>query len=200
VVTGGFRIYGDYFVIENLEFDLEDFARNTITVGKYEQGTRSNIAIRFNEFYGGERVPTSSYQVIRILHNWNTTEVVSDVVIYGNYFHHIGEDRGSAYYDAVAVSLDTNTERVWIIDNTFHHIGGDSIQVACDSPDAGETYVLPNHIYVGRNSSHDNYENFLDLKLCEDVIASHNEVFNLDPLNPDRTPFRYGTGAAADPL
>ncbi len=200
LVTGVFRIYGDYYVIENLEFDLEDYARNTITVGKYEQGARSNIAIRFNEFHGGETVPTSSYQVIRILHNWNTTEVVSDVVIYGNYFHHIGEDRGDAHYDAVAVSVDTNTEQVWIIDNTFHHIGGDSIQVACDSPDASETYVLPNHIYVGRNLSHDNYENFLDLKLCEDVIASHNEVFNLDPLNPDRTPFRYGTGAAADPL
>ena len=200
LVTGVFRIYGDYYVIENLEFDLEGFARNTITVGKYEQGARSNIAIRFNEFHGGEPVPTSSYQVIRILHHWDTTEVVSDVVIYGNYFHHIGQDRGDAHYDAVAVSVDTNAERVWIVDNTLDHIGGDSIQVACDSPDAGETYVLPNHVYVGRNRSHDNYENFLDLKLCEDVIASENEVFNFDPLNPSRTPFRYGTGAAADPL
>jgi hypothetical protein len=199
LVTGVFRMYGDYYVIEGLEFDLEDYARNTITVGKYEQGARSNIAIRYNEFHGGEPVPTSSYQVIRILHHWNTTEVVSDVVIYGNSFHHIGEDRGDLHYDAVAVSVDTNSERVWIVDNAFDHIGGDSIQVACDAPDAGETYVLPNHIYVGRNRSHDNYENFLDLKLCEDVIASENEVFNLDPLNPSRTPFRYGPGAAADP-
>lgn len=199
VVTGGFRIYGDYYVIEHLSFDLEDFARNTITVGKYEEGARSNIAIRYNEFSGGERVPTSSYQVIRILHHWNSTEVVSDIVVYGNYFHHIGQGRGDAHYDAVAVSVDSNAERVWIVDNYFHHIGGDSIQVACDAPDAGETYILPNHIYVGRNRSHDNYENFLDLKLCEDIIVSENEVSNIDPLNPSRTPIRYGTGEAADP-
>ncbi len=198
-VTGGFRVYGDYYVLEHLRFDLEDFARNTITVGKYEQGVRSNIAIRFNEFSGGERVPTSSYQTIRILHHYDTTEVVSDIVIYGNYFHHIGQGRGDAHYDAVAVSVDAGAERVWIVDNYFHHIGGDSIQIACDAPDLGETYVLPNHIYVGRNRSHDNYENFLDLKLCRDIIVSENEISNLDPLNPSRTPIRYGPGGEADP-
>jgi len=199
VVTGGFRFYGDYYVLEHLAFDLETHARNTITVGKYDPGARAHIAIRYNEFHGGEHVPTTSYQAIRILHDWNSAEVVGDVVIYGNHFHHIGDGRGEAHYDAVAVSVDTNAERVWIIDNYFHHIGGDGIQIACDAPDLGDTYTLPNHIYVGRNVSHDNYENFLDLKLCEDIIVSENEVFGDTPLNPSMTPIRYGTGGQADP-
>jgi len=199
VVTGGFRLYGDYTVVEHLRFDLEGEARNTITVGKYEPGPRSHIAIRWNEFSGGQHVPTQSYQVIRILHHHNTAEVVSDIVVWGNHFHHIGDGRGEAHYDAVAVSVDTNAERVWIVDNYFHHIGGDGIQIACDAPDLGETYSLPSHIYVGRNVSHDHYENFLDLKLCQGIVVSENEVFNDTPLNPDNTPIRYGTGEAADP-
>lgn len=199
VVTGGFRFFGDYYVIEHLEFDLEDFARNTLTIGKYQQGAPSHIAIRFNHFHGGQVVPTSSYQVIRIVHHWNTTETVSDIVVFGNYFHHIGHGRGEAHYDAVAVSVDANAERVWIVDNLFHHIGGDAVQIACDTPELGDTYVVSNHIYVGRNRSHDNYENFVDLKLCEDIIVSQNEVSNITPLNPSRTPIRYGPGEQADP-
>jgi hypothetical protein len=198
IVTGGFRIYGDYYVIENLEFDLEDHARNTITVGKYQEGARSHIVIRHNEFHGGEHVPTSSYQAVRILHDWNTTEVVHDIVVYDNHFHHIGDGRGEARYDAVAVSVDANAERVWVIDNVFHHIGGDAIQIACDAPEMGDTYVVPHHVYIGRNRCHANYENFVDLKLCEDVIVSENVVSNESGLNPGMTPMRYGTGEHAD--
>ena len=101
-----------------------------------------------------ERVPSSSYQVIRILHHWNTFDTVSDIVIFQNRFHHIGQGRGELHYDAVAVSVDANAERVWIVNNEFHHIGGDGIQIACDSPDIGDTYVVPHHIYVGRNRCH----------------------------------------------
>ncbi len=86
---------------------------------------------------------------------------MKNIIIYKNYIHHIGEEwRTPVKKDAVGISVDVNVENVWIIDNLFHDIGGDAIQVASDSGDVGETYIL----YIGKNTGFHFYEKFWTLK------------------------------------
>lgn len=198
VWTGVFSITGDYVVLENFKFNLETYARKTINIGYYP-GARTHIAIRNNEFYNGMYDPTSSYQVIRIKHEHNSTDVVQNIVIYNNYFHNIGDGRTTAVKtDAVGVSVDINARNVWIIDNTFYKIGGDAIQIAADGAMSVETYSVPDHIYVGRNTSRDLFENFLCLKSGLHMVVSQNTAYNFGPIygsyNSDSAIFRYGTG------
>jgi hypothetical protein len=189
----------DYIVIENIKFDLGGAAKSVLRIGTQTEGARTHIAIRNCEFTNGQYDPTSSYQVIRIKHDWNTKKVVQNIVLYNNYFHHIGDGRTtSVKRDAVGISIDINAESIWIIDNTFHKIGGDAIQIAGDSANDITTYSLPKNIYIGRNTATDMFENFLCLKACTDVIVSQNTAYNFGPVygsyNSDSAIFRYGTG------
>ena len=195
IMTSVFGIYRDYVIIENIKFDLLDTQRKTIHIGAYKAGARTHFAVRHCEFYNGLANPTGSYQPIYIAHNWNSTDLVQNVVVYNNYFHNIGDKRTTyATTDVVCVLIETNAANVWVLYNYFHHIGGDAAAVVTDKPEPGETYILPNHIYIGKNTCHDMYENFLDLKMCEDVIVSQNTVWNTNGWNPDMVPFRFGFG------
>lgn len=199
VWKGVYSINCDYLVFENFKFDLETYARRTISIGTLNAGARTHIAIRNNEFYNGAPDSSSSYQVIRILHPWNTTDLVQNIIIYNNYFHNINDHRSTPVKrDAVAVSLDINSKNIWIINNRFHQIGGDSIQIASDAAVAPAitTYLIPSNIYVGKNVSSDNYENFIDIKMAKDTVVSQNVTYNYGEgygtLSADATPFLYG--------
>jgi hypothetical protein len=198
VWTGVFDLNLDYVVMENFRFDLETYARKTIRIGPAYKGARTHIAIRNCKFYNGMYDPTSSYQVIRIIHPWNTKEVVQNIVIYNNYFHNIGDGRSTpTKRDVVGVSVDVNAKNIWIIDNTFYKLGGDAVQVASDGASYSDPYLLPNHIYIGRNAASDMYENFVDLKTCQDVIISQNVAYNFGEgygtLGDGGAAFRYGS-------
>ncbi|MHC4366989.1 MAG: putative Ig domain-containing protein [Planctomycetota bacterium] len=190
-------INGDYILVENIGFDLGTSTRKAVNIGLYE-GARTHIAIRNCEFYNGASNPMSSFQVIRIRHRFDSSEQLKNIVIYNNHFHNIGDGRTTAVKtDVVGVSVDTNAEDVWIIDNYMHHIGGDGVQIAYDSWSANS--IVPNHIYVGRNTFHDNYENAVDLKDCEHVIVSQNTAYNFGDdyssySGPTAIAFRYGPG------
>ncbi|GEM_PF-4707533 len=192
-ITGIFGVNCSYLIIENIKFDLLDYSRKTVRIGLESSKPITHVAVRHCEFFNGKANPYESYQPIRIMHDWNSTDLVQNIVIYNNYFHNIGDERTmDVKNDVVCVSIDTNAVNVWVLYNYFHNIGGDAVQVSADKCDA--TYVIPNHIYIGKNLCHDMYENFLDLKMCEDVIASQNTVWNTNGWNPDMVPFRYGFG------
>ena len=174
--TGVFYINGDYIVMENLKFDLGDYARRTISIGYYEEA-RTHIAIRGCEFYNGEYDPQSSYMAIRIKYGYDDPNQLKNIVIYNNHFHNIGDGRTTPVkFDASGVSVDANAEDIWIVDNHMHHLGGAGIKVSYDSYKVNT--IMPNHIYIGRNIIHDNFEHAIGLKLCEDVIISQNIAYN----------------------
>ena len=176
VFMGVFVIRGDYMVIENLKFDLETYARRTINIGEYE-GTRTHIAVRGCEFYNGEYDPQSSYMAIRIKYDYDDPNPLENIVIYNNHFHNIGDGRTTVVkYDASGVSVDANAENIWIVDNHMHYLGGTGIKVSYDSFQTNT--FMPNHIYIGRNIIHDNFEHAIGLKVCEDVIISQNIAYN----------------------
>ena len=79
---GTFQVTSDYFILENLKFDLETYARKTISIGCYEEGARTHIAIRNCEFYNGMYNLNQSFQVIRMEHDFNSQTQVKNIVIY----------------------------------------------------------------------------------------------------------------------
>jgi len=205
VFTSVTYLKANNLVIENIKWDLETYARRTIYIGYYA-GAWTNIAIRGCEFYNGMYNPSSSYQVIRVVQHEDDPGLITNIVVYNNHFHNIGEGRDPAKYDAVGVSFDANTENVWIVDNYMHHIGGDGVQVAFDSYLYITEPTIPNHIYIGRNIFHDNYENAIDLKVCEDVIVSQNTGYNMGEghttlqVEGGNAVFRYGLGEGPDDI
>ena len=197
--TGTFSFRGDYIVMENLKFDLGTSSRKTILIGYYE-GARTHIAIRGCEFYNGWKDPYESYQVIRISYDFDAPDQLKNIVIYNNHFHNIGDGRTTeTKNDVVAVHVDAGAENIWIVDNYIHHIGGDGVAVTYDWYRFYPNTIIPNHVYIGRNTIHDTYENAVDLKLCRDVIISQNIAYNYGPeYGWDGAAFRYGGGAAGD--
>lgn len=193
---------GSYIVIENIKFDMKQSNNPVITIGSQDVGAQSNIAIRNCEIYNGQYVPSESYQIIRIKNSNGNAHLIQNVVVYKNHFHNIGDGRTtSVKTDAVAVSIDANVKYVWIIGNTFNHIGGDGIQVAWDK--FATSTEMPQYIYIGKNTAHDCYENFLDLKMCQDVIVSQNTAYNFGDGycsigGGSSIAYRYGLGEGPD--
>ena len=128
----------------------------------------------------------------------DNSNTLSYLTFYNNFFHNLGENRSQLENgDVVGISIDQNVEHVWIINNTFNKIGGDGIQIATDTPDANA--IIPNHVYIGKNTFSDCFENAVDLKMCEDIIISQNTAYDFGPgyctnCDPDAHPFRYGSG------
>ena len=195
---GGYNVSGSYYVFENIKFNMNQGTNTRIYMGS--NSAMTHIAIRDCEFYNGLSVPNQSYQVIRAKLENGTSNLIQNVIVYNNVFHDCGEGRNVAVKnDAVAVSIDTNVKYFWIVNNEFYRIGGDGIQIAWDSYVEGTD--IPSYIYVGKNTAHDNYENFIDLKMCEDVIVSQNTAYNFGDdfssySGPTAIPFRYGSHAS----
>lgn len=199
---GGFFLGGSHIVFENIKFDMKQGNDPVFYIGAYDRGPQNNIAIRNCEFYNGQYNPTESYQVIRMKNSHGNANLIQNVVVYKNHFHNIGDGRTtSVKRDAVGVSIDANVKYVWVIGNTFNHIGGDGIQVAWDK--FAVSTDMPQYIYIGKNTAHDCYENFLDLKMCQDVIVSQNVAYNFgdgycEIGGRSSSPFRYGLGEGPD--
>lgn len=199
---GKFYLGGSNIVIENIKFDMNQSNDTVVYIGLQDTGARRNIAIRNCEFYNGQYNPSESYQVIRMKNSHNNADLIQNVVIYKNHFHNIGDGRTTTVKtDAVGVSIDANVKYVWVIGNTFNHIGGDAIQVAWDK--FASSTEMPQYIYIGKNTARDCYENFLDLKMCQDVIVSENIAYNFGEgysavSGETSIPFRYGLGEGPD--
>lgn len=200
--AGGFYLGGSHIVIENIKFDMNRSNNSVIYIGSYDTGAQSNIAIRNCEIYNGEYDSWESYQVIRMVNAHSNANLIQNVVVYKNLLYNINEGRTTSVKgDAIGVSVDANVKYVWVIQNTFHHIGGDGIQVAWDK--FATSTEMPQYIYVGKNTAHDCYENFLDLKMCQDVIVSQNVAYNFGDGytsigGATSIPFRYGLGEGPD--
>ncbi len=199
IFHGALFLRGSHIVLENIRFDMEQSSKKAVYIGRFDDGPIKNIAVRNCEFYNGQYDPSESYQIIRIKNAHSKPYLIRNIVLYKNHFHHIGDGRTTTVKkDAVGISIDANISHAWIIGNRFNHIGGDGIQIAWDS--FVKSTDMPQYIYIGKNTAHDCYENFLDLKMCQDVIVSENNVFNFGEgygkvYGKTSIPFRYGSGA-----
>jgi len=189
-------VNGDYYIIENFEFDRNQERTSKFILYGDGISARTHLAVRNCEFHRTEVVPYNGNTLIGLRNRNADGKKLENIVIYNNHFHHCGEGRTRPVKgDVTAVGIGQNVENVWILDNLIHHIGGDGIQPATDNPT--ENAIIPNHIYIGRNIFHDNFENAVDLKKCQDVIISQNTAYNFGEAygeNSHSPPFRYGGG------
>lgn len=89
------------------------------------------------------------------------------VVVYNNNIHHHQGD------DKHGVNIMGGSHDVWILGNRLHHNGGDGIQF-CNMCSASP----PRYVYIGGNVIYGNRENGVDLKYCNRVVISRNEIYN----------------------
>jgi hypothetical protein len=176
VVVGKFGMEGSYYIIENIDFDRQNSGKEAIDFTLYD-GSMRNIAIRHNEIHNFARIAWEGNQMIKMDHAHNNNNLIEDVVIFNNHIHHNGEGQGPR--DIMSIWVGQNTENIWVIDNNIHHSGGDSIPIMSSSNDPNP--LQPNHIYLGRNVMHDDYENAIDIKTGTDVIISQNKMYNFGP-------------------
>ncbi|MCH7884912.1 MAG: right-handed parallel beta-helix repeat-containing protein, partial [Planctomycetes bacterium] len=167
------HLIGEYFIVENLDFDVTKIRDGGITNMSY-------VSFRFNELHdkGGNGFEGS-------LHN---------VVVYGNHIHHIGDQ--VVPDDKHGVTMNPGSSYVWIVDNEINHTSGDGVQF-CHGCDAS---VAPRFIYIGRNVIHDCVENAVDFKTAADVIVSQNVMYGFrDVDTSDGSAVLIGSNGISDP-
>jgi len=145
------RIDGSYMVIEDVE-----------VTGKFiffvhdSYPTRDHISIRNNEFHHSG---TGSGGIVHVIG-------AEDIVVYDNYIHHNGYVEQGAGSDVHGIAIASGT-RIWVLDNHIAAQDGDALQVG-----SGQ------YIYIAGNKMHGDRENAIDLKQCEDVIISQNDIYD----------------------
>lgn len=88
--------------------------------------------------------------------------------------------------DAGGMSLGSNANHIWVLDNLIHTCMGTALQINAGTT-AGAGHTL-NHIYVGRNEAYHCLQGGIFTKQCADVIISQNishEHYGRD--TPDHT-------------
>jgi len=107
----------------------------------------------------------------------------SNIVLFNNTIHHHQGD------DKHGVNITEGSHHVWVLGNRLHHNGGDGIQfcnLCTQSP--------PRYVYIGGNVMYGNRENGVDLKYCDNVVISQNEIYNHWPAVAG-TSFCYDDGS-----
>lgn len=152
-----FAVYGSYVILDGFEFVNLQVAM----VGHH-------TSIRNSEVRGMTPAPGGS-----AVYTGNTT----DVVIFGNYIHHNGNNNYPVENDIHGVLVGPAAARVWVVDNEMYANGGSSIQINSNADLAN----LAKLVYIARNRMHEEGETGIAIKSAEDVIISQNEVWGFRP-------------------
>jgi len=161
VVISGYRfeLEGSYLILENIKFTGEA----TVTV----RDLSHHICMRHCE------IDNEGYY-LSAGSAFGVQDTCNNIVVYNNHIHHNTRIRDGDPNDVVdchGVSPGEGTEYMWIIDNEIDHNSGDAFQGLhlASSP--------PSHVYIGRNTLHEDRENAVDLKTIDDVIVSQNIMY-----------------------
>jgi hypothetical protein len=154
-------VRSSYVVVEQIHF-----AAGAATVGRLNVYAGSHyIAVRHNEFSGNQN--DAGGMVTE-----GTDGEVSDVVIYGNHLHDIGNINDTGDQDAHPIAVSTASVHVWVVDNTVTRYSGSGIIVAAGAQDTARTH----HVFVGRNHVFGGKQTGIGVKEATDVIISENTL------------------------
>ena len=169
-ITRTIQVKGSYIVIEDLQFEDEDGNLNGGETGKIVVIESDHIVIRNNDVSGNREaggIHVGSF----------TEESAQHVVVYNNEIHDNGDWRTTQDQDVHGIHVG-RAHHVWIAENELYHNSGDGLQISAGNRnDQDETH----HIYVGKNTAHDNKQTGLWTKQAVDVIFSENHAYNHEP-------------------
>jgi hypothetical protein len=95
------------------------------------------------------------------------------IVIFANEIHNNGDSASPVEIDIHGIKPDSGSSYIWYVDNHVHHNGGDAIQIG----DAASKEPWVHHVFVGRNTMHEDREEAVDIKRARDVIVSENVAY-----------------------
>lgn len=167
-ITKEFRIAGNYTIVENIISAPID--ANDIIFGLPIREGFHHIAVRNSEFYGNLRkaggigLGTWSY---------NGTSSLSNVVLYNLNMHDLGDPSTVVDQDKHCVTVNGSVNNLWLVDSELARCSGDGIQIEAQQ---GKRDKI-NHVYIGRNTSHNHVQTGAWVKHAMDVVISQNTFY-----------------------
>ncbi|HEY7173091.1 MAG TPA: right-handed parallel beta-helix repeat-containing protein [Vicinamibacterales bacterium] len=165
------QVRGSYVVLENLEFGPRD---SQTTGGLVILAPGDHIVLRHSNLHGNL---TGGGMGIE---SWDGVSTLQQIVIYDNAVHDNGDVHASFDQDVHGIHIGPRVSNTWIIDNELAGNSGDGIQINADSAAAEPT---THHIYVARNTAHNNKQTGVWVKQATDVIVSENFCYSHRPSN-----------------
>lgn len=164
-ITLAMEVRGSYVILENLEFAFTD-EEGISMLAPMNHGAVRNSDIHGNLTGGG--ISVQSF----------TTAIANDVVLLGNTIHDNGNVSATFDQDVHGISVSARVNNLWIVDNEIYRNSGDGLQI-----NAGSAANMPttHHIYVGRNTSHNNKQAGFGCKQAQDVVFSQNVAYSHRP-------------------
>ena len=104
------------------------------------------------------------------------------------FVHHVGVLDAPTDQDTHCIVIGPSGHHIWVLDSHLTHCSGDGVQVnALHDPQEGL-----HHIYLARNTIHDNRQSGLWAKQSVDVVMSENRAWGFHPNSGGSGPC-YGT-------
>jgi hypothetical protein len=167
---------GSYIIAENLEFNqplLIQPKGDYVIYIAHDNFVTNHVVVRNSEV----TFPNPRLNGITVGWQGQTDpSIVSDVVIYNNLIHDIGNwQNTNNQADVGGVFVTSSSNRTWIVDNQIYQVEGDSVPI--NHYGNNDAYQIPpSHVYIGRNDLHHSLENPMDIKVAHDVIVSENKL------------------------
>ncbi|MFC1631146.1 dockerin type I domain-containing protein, partial [Candidatus Omnitrophota bacterium] len=173
---------GDYYIIENIDFDGDHAAypKNPQFIYQDQRGSgaKTHLAVRGCEFHNTMDVPLVGGFVIKVVGTPGAETQVENFVFYNNSFHHLGEGRTLSQdeggKDVKGIGSFGGVKHVWILNNEFYEMAAAAAQTMFQDA----TSDHPEFIYFGDNTIHDTFESAFSCKDGKNVIISQNVAYN----------------------
>jgi hypothetical protein len=169
-----FKGRGAYLIQQGFHFDGPGGGGSRkIRAGAHSAAAPTHMAFRYNLMVGDGVADNGAVIACSGVTGTGRTQDTTDIIVYGNRIYNYGSFTGPSQNDIHGVKCGEAFQRIWVLNNIIHHLGGDSSQMGSASMDDAERGRF---VYIGDNTTHDNFENGYDFKEVDDVILSRNNI------------------------
>jgi hypothetical protein len=166
VLTRPILIRGSYFILENLAWRLEDEMSALRIVSPTDHAALRHSDVRGNLGGGSIMVASSA----------SLGGVVSDVVVWKNEIHDVGDVQADRDQDRHGIAVGSRTSNVWVVDNVVRDSSGAGVAVNAGNKESQPTL---HHVYISRNHIYRTRQAGVGIKQATDVIVSQNLVHDV---------------------
>jgi hypothetical protein len=168
--TKKWTVAGSYLVVENIYFNHlgQTTAGLTFSTG----ASADHVAIRNCEMRGDPAIASG----IRVGGTSGVSYVHSNIVVYRNDLHDLGDPLSTVDQDSHCISIGAYANNVWILENELHYSSGSGLQVNAGSL---ASMATTHHVYAGRNHVYRTRQAGLAIKQATDVVFSQNRIHDV---------------------
>ncbi len=171
-------IKGSYVTIEYLDWSQDDGGDGDaypIQIRQHSSSYAHHICVR--HCYGrGRGIDTGNSSCVGLYSGAGESRF-HDIVFYDNDVADFGDYQptNNQENDFHCFTPGIYVDYVWIINNTVRRMGGDAVQVG-DAQGLENNTDRPTYVFIGNNTFTHNGENAIDIKRCQYVMCSENDL------------------------